>query len=59
MTNGLVGSYMVTWPGGGFTGLTREASIEVALRKADETGLRFVDETRPEPFAHTWDGEEV
>jgi len=47
-TNGLVDSYAVSWPGGGVSGLTYEASCEVAASRAAKTGLPFIDETEGE-----------
>jgi len=41
--NGLVDSYLVSWPGGGLSGCTYERSREIAMAKARELGLSFID----------------
>jgi hypothetical protein len=45
-TNGLVGSYQVSWPGGGTTGLTYGGALECAKRWATKLGLPFIDESK-------------
>ncbi len=44
-SNGLVESYLLSWPGGGRSGLTYERSREVGMAKAKELGIPFVDES--------------
>ena len=43
--NGLVDSYLVSWPGGGTSGLTYEKSREIGQMKARELGILFVDDS--------------
>ena len=46
LSNGFVDSYAVTWPGGGISGLTYDASCSVATRKALEMGIPLLYETK-------------
>ena len=43
--NGLRDSYLVSWPGGGVSGLSYEKSREVGEARAKELGIPFVDES--------------
>lgn len=56
MGNGLRDSYLLSWPGGGASGLTYERSIEVGRAKAAELAVPFVDESPRTLGTGSWRG---